>query len=322
MKIALTGASGLVGSRFFDLLKSKYEIIPISSSYGIDITDAKKVKKVLFLKNPTLIVHMAAKTGVDGCEGDREKDSKKLKKSKVLKNREVSLYNLDQDAWKGSDSAFGINVVGTKNLSDYAQKNKIPMIYISTDFVFDGGKDGTYTEEDTPNPINWYGQTKLWGERTLPSEHLVTRISYPYGYKSQIKKDFVWGLVDLILNQDIARLVSDQIITPTFIDDVVSALDFLIGKKARGLFNVVGNNFLSPYEIGIAIAREFAVSSIKIETITREELYKDRAPRPFNVMLKNDKLRGLGFEMTDFFDAIQLIMGRPHPQPSPLGRGK
>lgn len=307
MKIALTGATGLVGSRFFDLLKSKYEIIPVSSSYGVDITDKNKVYKFLSSKNPALIVHMAAKTNVDSCEEDRAEDLKKFKNSKVLKNSQVISENLGGGEWKGSNSAFGINVVGTKNLADYAQKSGIKMIYISTDFVFDGEKNGEYTEDDSTKPINWYGQTKLWGEQVLPNEALITRVSYPFGYKSKIKKDFVWGLVDLLLNQDIARLISDQIITPTFIDDIVWGLDFLIEKQATGVFNLVGNNFLSPYEIGVAISREFGFPEIKIETTTRELLYKGRAPRPFNVKLKNDKLRNLGFEMTDFFVALRKI---------------
>lgn len=307
MKIALTGASGLVGSRFFDLLKSRYEIIPLSSSYGVDITDKNKVHKFLLSKSPALIVHMAAKTNVDICENDREEDSTNLKKSRVLKDHELVFENLDESLWKGSDSAFGINVVGTKNLSDYAQKNEVPMIYISTDFVFDGEKDGEYTEEDASSSINWYGQTKLWGEQVLPVDVLITRISYPFGYKSKIRKDFVWKLVDLLLSQDIARLVSDQIITPTFIDDIVMALDFLIEKRARGIVNVVGNNFLSPYEIGVAISRELGLSEIKIEMTTRAKLYKGRASRPFKLMLKNDKLKDLGFKMTDFFEALRLI---------------
>lgn len=309
MKIALTGASGLVGSRFFDLLKSKYEIIPVASSYGVNITDKNKVQKFLSDKNPGLLVHMAAKTNVDACEEDREDDIKKLVRSKAYsKNEDLDIPMIDPDEWKGSNSAFGINVAGTINLAEYAQKKEIPIIYISTDFVFDGKKNGEYTEEDRPNPINWYGQTKLWGEKVLPPEHLITRVAQPYGHRSHVRKDFVWRLVDILLKQDIARFVSDQLITPTFIDDIVMALDLVIERRAHGLLNVVGNNFLSPYEIGVAISRELGLSEIKIEAITREKLYKGRAPRPFKVMLRNDKLRDLGFKMTDFYDALKLCL--------------
>ncbi|HVT01328.1 MAG TPA: NAD(P)-dependent oxidoreductase [Patescibacteria group bacterium] len=302
MKVAITGASGLVGSRFFDLYKSKYDLIPISSSFGVDITDRKKLHKFLSQKNPGLIIHLAAKTNVDKCEEDKVDD---LKKSKV---KSISdLENLDTEKWKGSTSAFGVNVVGTKNLSDYAKRNNIKIIYVSTDFVFDGEKNGEYTEADEVSPINWYGQTKLYGEKVLGEESLIARISYPYGFKSNIKKDIVWTMVSLLEEKDRVELVTDQIITPTFIDDIVRALHFLIENNITGLVNVVGNNFLSPYEIGIAIASQFGLEEGKIEVTTRAKLYKGRAKRPFKVCLKNDKLRALGFEMTGFFESLTQI---------------
>lgn len=307
MKIALTGATGLVGSRFFDLYKSHYDIIPISSSYGVDITDSKNISRFLSQKNPALILHFAAKTNVDACEDDREDDMKILKKGKVYQDGKVDFEKIDVGAWKGSVSAFGINAIGTKNLADYAKGKNIKIIYISTDFVFNGEKDGEYTEEDETDPIDWYGQTKLYGEQTLSGEFLITRISYPFGYRSNLKKDLIWTLVDLLKTQDGLKLISDQIITPTFIDDIARGLDFLIEMNASGMINLVGNNYLSPYDIGIALAREFSLPESKIELTTRAELYKGRAARPFKVMLKNDKLRGLGFQMTDFFEAIGRI---------------
>lgn len=307
MKIVLTGASGLVGSRFFDLLKAQYEIVPLSSSYGIDITDKKKVTKFLKEKNPALIVHLAAKTNVDKCEEDKKGDREKLEKEKVLVDGEISFDSLDSEKWKGSESAFGINVVGTKNLSDYVQETGIKMVYMSTDFVFDGYTNRAYTEEDTPSPVDWYGQTKLWGERVIPNDSLITRIAYPYGFKSNIKKDLIWTLFELLQTQEEVKLIYDQIITPTFIDDIVMAVSHLIEKNQSGLFNVVGNNFLSPYEIGVAIAREFGIPETKIEKTTRDVLYRGRAERPFKVCIQNGKLRNSGFEMTDFYEVLKKI---------------
>ncbi len=307
MKIALTGASGLVGSRFFDLLKSKYEIIPISSSFKVDITDKRSLNKFLKDMNPALIVHMAAKTNVDRCEEDKEADLKKLEKEKVFVDGKINFENLDSENWKGSSSAFGTNVVGTKNLADYATKNGIKMIYISTDFVFNGENNEGYFEDSPTDPINWYGETKLYGENLIPSDGLVVRISYPYGYKNPIKKDLVWTLVEVLENVETPKLVFDQIVTPSFIDDVVKGLDFLIDKNTSGVVHLCGNNYFSPYEIGVAIAREFNLNEGKIQTVKRSELYKGRAKRPFKIMLKNDKIKNLGFEITDFFDALKKI---------------
>src|SRR3989344_2088196 len=130
MKLALSGATGLVGSRFFDLLKTRYEIIPITSSAGIDITDRKKIHKFLSGKNPSLIVHLAAKTNVDACEDDKQADIKKLEKEKALSSSGLDLRNLDPDIWRDSKSAFGINVIGTKNLADFAALNGIRIVYV------------------------------------------------------------------------------------------------------------------------------------------------------------------------------------------------
>lgn len=307
MKIAVTGVTGLIGSRFFDLLKSRFEIIPISSSYGMDITDRNKITKFLKAKNPAVIVHFAAKTNVDSCEKDREEDIEKLNKNKVYDNGKIDFENLDADSWKGSSSSFGINVVGTKNLADFSKNHGSKMVYISTDFVFDGEKNGFYTEEDKPSPVNWYGQTKLWGEEALQEGSIITRISYPFGHKSLIKKDLIWTLVGLISQQDEVSLVSDQVITPTFIDDIVLGIEFLIKQNSSGIFNLVGNNSFSPYEIGVILAREFGYSETKIELTTRAKLYAGRAKRPFKVMLKNDKLKHDGYSMTDFFEALKKI---------------
>ncbi len=117
----------------------------------------------------------------------------------------------------------------------------------------------------------------------------------------------MWTLVDLIEKEEQVTLVSDQIITPTFIDDIVSGINFLIGAKFTGIVDLVGNNFFSPYELGVVLAREFGLSDNKIGLTTREKLYSGRAPRPFKVRLENDKLRDLGFEMTDFFEVLRQI---------------
>jgi dTDP-4-dehydrorhamnose reductase len=307
MKIALSGATGLVGSRFFDLLKNKYEIIPISSSFNVDITERFKLRKFLSEKNPAIIVHMAAKTNVDACEEDKKNDLKMLKSAGNLHNEQIGIESLDSSDWKGSKTAFAVNVIGTKNLADYASENNIRIIYISTDFVFGGRSDGEFLEVDPPDPVNWYGETKYLGEKTLKGDYLIARVSYPFGYRSKIKSDFVWTLANLLEKSETVKLISDQIITPTFIEDIVRGLDFLIEKKQTGLIHLSGKNHLSPSEIGVAIAREFGFDESKIELTTREELYKGRAPRPFKVSLKNDKLGDLGFTVTDFFEALRII---------------
>jgi dTDP-4-dehydrorhamnose reductase len=307
MKIALSGAAGLIGSRFYDLLKNKYEIIPVSSAFNVDITEKYKVRKFLESVSPAFIVHMAAKTNVDACEEDKDSDLKKLRAKGAYKDEELNIEKIDPLDWKGNPSAFAVNTVGTKNLADFASENDIKIIYLSTDFVFGGDSEGEFTEDDTPSPVNWYGQTKFYGERFIPQNSLVVRISYPYGYISTVRKDFVWTLIDLLKNSGSLKVVSDHIIAPTFIDDVVSGIDFLIENSTTGIVHLTGDNHLSPFEISVAIAREFGLNESKIELTTRAEFYKNRAKRAFKVLLKNDKLKNLGFAMTDFYKALKLI---------------
>ncbi len=307
MKIAITGSHGLIGSRFTDLVKDKYQIFHVNLSSGIDITDKKALWEELSRENPSLILHFAAKTHVDGCEEDKNSDAGDLKNQGVYVNGEIDLENLKVENWKNKSSAFAVNVVGTKNLADFAKENNIKIIYVSTDFVFDGKKNDPYNETDEPNAINWYGQTKLWGERSVGDFSLITRLAYPFGYKSSIKKDFIWTMIELLESRDSIKLISDQIITPTFIEDVARGLDFLIEKGQEGIINLVGNDFLSPYQIGLMVATEFSFDKSRIGATKLQEFYSGRAQRPFKVRLKNDKLRSLGFEMTNFASALRKI---------------
>ena len=165
MKIPIigTGLSGLVGSRIVELLSDKYQFEDISLATGIDITDKPAVLMVVQKNQADLILHLAAMTDVDRCEKDK-------------------LSGENGDAWK-------INVNGTQNIVDAAESFNKKVLYISTDFVFDGNAD-FYTEDDQPNPINWYAQTKYEGEKIVLQQpkNLVIRIAYPYRKEFDQKK--------------------------------------------------------------------------------------------------------------------------------------
>src|SRR3989344_7835855 len=161
MKILGTGLRGLVGWRVVELLQDRYEF----EYSDIDLTDREEIGNKIKSSSAQIVLHLAAKTDVDGCEKD-----------KVLGE--------NGDAWK-------INVVGTKNVADACLETNKKLIYISTDFVFDGEKE-SYTEEDIPNPINWYAETKYEGERivqSLSNPWIILRIAYPYR-ASFTKNDF------------------------------------------------------------------------------------------------------------------------------------
>lgn len=276
--IAVSGGNGLIGSRIIELLTPKYNLISLGRKDGFDVTDSSSFSK-FEEKKIDYFLHLAAKADVDGCESEKEMG-------------EVS------EAWK-------INVEGTENVVRYCQEKNIKPIYISTDFVFDGEKsEGQfYTEEDLPNPVNFYALTKYEGEKKVSSsgiENIILRIAYPYRREFVQKKDFVRAIINRLQEGAEIKAVKDHIMCPTFIDDVAGAIDKLIENRANGIFHAVGNAPISPYEAAIKIADKFNFDKNLIKPTTREEYFKGKASRPFNLYLKNDKIENLGVMMRTF----------------------
>ena len=302
MKIILTGSTGLIGSRFEELMLENHEIIPMPTQ--VDITDPVAVSNFFNEQGADVLIHFAGKTDVDLCEDDKNYDLGVLNiGEKDIVNFDVSKISVND--WVGGKSAFAVNVVGTVNLYNNAKEKGIKFVYISSDFVFSGY--GEYDENSIPSPINWYGMTKYLGEKVIDLEiDLVVRLSFPYGYKSSVKKDFVWKIHDLLQSRDEVSLVSDQIITPTFIDDIVMGLDFILSKNVTGKFHLSGGDSFSPKEMGNIIKDTFGLDC-KINEITLEKLYEGKAPRPFKSILNNARLVELGFHPKSFDEGLDLV---------------
>lgn len=282
MKILGTGLNGLVGSRVVELLSSKYEFESVSRSTGVDIQDPESIRSAIETSNADVILHLAAKTNVDGCEEDRAAGK-------------------DGEAWK-------INVDGTRNVTEAVREFGKKLIYISTDFVFDGKKEGQYSEEDEPNPICWYGETKYEGEKVVESFEgsIIARIAYPYRADFE-KKDFVRAIKARLESGGEVKAVEDHNFCPTFIDDIARALDVLIEKNASGIYHVVGSQTLTPYDAALLIADKFGLDKNLISSTTRAEYFAGKAPRPFNLSLKNDRIKSLDVSMKTFEEGLREI---------------
>lgn len=285
MKILGTGLTGLVGSRVVALLQDKYIFENISASSGVDISDKDAVTKAIIASDAPLVLHIAAKTNVDGCE-----EEKSLRK--------------ESEAWK-------INVLGTQYIADACVQAGKKLIYFSTDFVFDGKNPpaGGYTEEDIPNPINWYAKTKYEGEKIV--QHLqipwvILRLAYPYR-ASFVRNDFFRAIKNRLMTKQETRVISDYIITPTFIDDLAIAIDFLIKKDATGIFHGVGASSLHPYNAALSIAEVFGLQKELVLPISGEEYFEKKARRPFNLTMKNAKIVRLGIHFKTFEEGLQEI---------------
>lgn len=288
MHILGTGLTGLVGSRIVELLSGDFTFTDLSRSKGIDITDTDAVKAFISQKNPDVILHLAGMTNVD--EAEKEKD-----------------LGENSTAWK-------INVEGTSNVIHAAEAIGKKIIYISTDFVFDGENppDKGYTEEDTPHPINWYGQTKYEGEALIQKATIpwsIARIASPYRAEFE-KKDFFRAILSRLQAGEEVKGVSDYVMTPTYIDDISSAIQTLITQEENGIFHIVGSNSITPYDAAREIARVFGCDESLVTSVHGIDFFSGRAKRPFKSILNNAKIRKLGVKMKTLEEGIEIIKHR------------
>lgn len=283
--VLATGLTGLVGTRIREALPD-IGFISISRENGVDITDSYAVEEYMVEYPGEHVLHMAAYSDVDGCEKDRDLAEK-------------------SEAWR-------VNVAATSEIARLCLKYRKTLVYISTDFVFNGEKNEGegYVEDDTPSPINWYGETKYRGEEAIRNSgvlHAILRIAYPYGISSAPKKDFARVIASRLKDKQEVKAVTDHIFVPTYIDDIAFAVQKIMAENQTGTFHVVGSNPLTPYTAAEKIAGAVGVDPSVIQKTTRAEYFAGKASRPFNLYLKNDKIKNLGIQMRTFDDGLKDI---------------
>jgi len=283
--IVIIGGQGLVGSRVVELLADSFTFENQSRRTGFDITDVQATQEMIVASQSSIVLHMAAKTDVEGCEQDR-----------ALGHR--------GEAWIA-------NVEGVRNVVSACERSQKQLIYVSTDFVFGNQvtPEGGFSEQDIPCPMNWYGQTKYEAEKIVQQMRtpwLIIRIAYPYRAKHP-KRDFARTFLTLLQQEKPLRLVADHIMNPTFIDDIAFALDTLIQQQAAGIYHIAGSQPLSPYEAGLAIAEIFNLDRSLIEPISRADYFTNRAPRPSSLFMNIEKTRHLGIRVRTFWEGLQEV---------------
>ncbi|MBU1327450.1 SDR family oxidoreductase [Patescibacteria group bacterium] len=282
MNIIGTGLSGLIGSRIVELLQKDFSFEDLSLDTGVDITDYPAVKNRLQASKADWVFHLAAYTDVQAAEDERCQGKESL-------------------SWK-------INVDATANIASICRKTGKRLLYISTDYVFDGTKDA-YDEGDEPNPQGWYAMTKWEGEKyVIPlSGGLVVRIANPYRANPKGKRDFVHKMMDMLGSGKPLRAPVDQLFIPTFVDDIAGALNVLVSKNASGIYHVVGGSALTPYEAAVTIARFLGYDASLVSKTTFAEFMAGRAPFPQRAVLKNDKIQALGVKMRGFEEGLREL---------------
>ena len=283
MNILGTGLSGLVGSRVVELLSPTYAFTNLSLETGIDITDHAAVVSAIAASDAPWVFHMAAYTNVQGAEQEKDLGQESM-------------------AWK-------VNVKATENIVEAARLYHKKMLYVDTDYAFDGAKR-EYIETDIPSPLGWYATTKSEGAKrvaALGSDGLVIRIANPYRANPVGKTDFVHKMLERLRVKAGISAPSDQLFVPTFIDDIALALGALLENNASGIYHVVGSTALSPYEAAVAIAEEFDCDQAQITKTSFSEYFANRAPTPQYAALKNDKIQALGVVMHTFKEGLKLV---------------
>ncbi len=251
----------------------EHEVIGLSHQ-ELDVTEKKDVEGCISSVKPDVVVHAAANTNVDGCESNRE-------------------------------LAFLVNAEGTKNVALACQETGSVMIYISTDYVFDGAKDTPYTEEDEPHPINVYGESKLAGENHVKSilrRYYIVRTSWLFGKNG---KNFVDTILHLAKEKDEPRVVDDQFGSPTYTLDLTKAISKLIEKPSYGYYHITNQGFCSWYDFAREILGLSRLNDIKVIPVSTKEI-KRLANRPkYSVLSCQKFMNEFDYNLRDWQDALK-----------------
>ena len=296
MNVLITGANGLLGSFLVpELIKHGYNVIATgkgmsrlapSSGPGkldyqvLDITDGMRVEEMIQNARPDIIIHAAALTQADYCETHMA------------------------ECWD-------VNVTATRFIIEAAKKTNAFLIYVSTDFIFDG-KSGPYVETDQPAPVNYYGCSKMVAEKAVMQSGLswsIARTVLVYGNSASVSRSNIisWAAEKLQKGEKI-RVVNDQYRTPTFTGDLAKGIRLIAEKKATGIFHLSGKDLLTPYDMAIATAEYLYLDKNLIEKVDAA-VFSQPAARPLKTGFNIEKARKeLGYEPITFSEGLSRVL--------------
>lgn len=297
MKILVTGANGLLGQKLAALLLKNDTMDIVLTARGkpampvgrarylsLDITDRDAVADAFEDVRPDVVINAAAMTLVDQCETQREA------------------------CWKA-------NVDAVEYLVNACRHTNSRLIHVSTDFIFDGSH-GPLDEEAVPNPVNYYGETKLAGEHVIRQSNIrwcILRTVLVYGVTYDMSRSNIVLWVKESLEQGkMIRVVNDQWRTPTLAEDLAMGCYLAAVKNATGIFHISGRDFLSPYDIALKTADHFQLDR-QLIVPTDSTTFKQPAKRPLKTGFIIEKARReLGYEPHSFEDGLAVIARQIH----------
>ncbi len=285
-KILITGANGFLGQHLCVNLQNKgYNIVATGRGncrvpcknllyHAGELTDSKEVTLLLNTHNPDIIIHTAAMSKPDECNAN-----------KIL--------------------CLKANVDATRYLLQHASAH---FIYISTDFIF--GENGPHAEDDRPNPLNFYGETKLQAEQLVKATGIKATIVRPVFIYGEIwkglKGSFLHWVKNSLQQHKPIKVVSDQLRTPTYASDICKGIQAIIDKDATGAYHLAGKDIVSPYDMAVTTAKVLGLDAALIEKVTADTFHEPvvRAKRSG---LKIEKAqRELGYEAVSFEEGVRL----------------
>ncbi len=286
-RILVLGAKGMLGR---DLMEVLHSSLPNDQVVGWDIEEMdiqKKDESVTKIEKfrPEIVIHIAAYTDVDGCELNKEK-------------------------------AFSVNGEGTKHVALAASKCHAKMVYLSTDYVFDGDKREPYVESDAPRPLNVYGHSKLRGEQyvqTFVKDFLIIRTQWLYG---PFGKNFVSSVLRQAGEKSTLSIVDDQTGSPTYTVDLSRAISALIQSDAQGIFHVANSGLCTWYTLGQTILKLSGVNRVSVIPMSSRELGRP-ATRPSYSVLGCQKFEEeTGLTMRPWSEALKDYLSNDRQRPS------
>ncbi len=292
--LIITGANGLLGQKLVQNLLEKEEYLVIATGSGkcrlpqswkgytycpMDITVPKDIQEVFDTYKPEVLIHGAAMTNVDQCETEKEQ-------------------------------CYLQNVEAVKYLVQACEQHHTYMVHLSTDFIFDG-ENGPYPEEAIPNPINYYGETKLEAEHILQKSSIpwgIARTVLVYGISHDMSRSNIILWVKKSLEEGkTLQLVNDQLRTPTLAEDLAEGCILMAQHKAEGIFNISGKDLLTPYQMALQTAEYFNLDASKIKEVD-SSTFTQVAKRPLKTGFFIQKsMEQLKFKPKSFKEGIAIL---------------
>lgn len=293
MKILITGSNGLLGQKLVHKLSKDPEVELIATARGenrlsnkegytyksLDITDEKAVAETISKFKPDSLIHTAAMTNVDACEADKE----------------------------GCDK---LNVDAVKYIADACKANNVHLVHLSTDFIFDG-EDGPYDEEAEPNPVSYYGESKLKAEEIVLKSGLnaaILRTVLVYGIAEDMSRSNIalWAKGAMEKGQKI-NVVDDQFRSPTLAEDLADGCILAAKQKAKGIYNISGKDQLSVLEIVQQVADYWKLDKSLINPVSSKTLSQPAKRPPKTGFILDKAIRELGYQPHSFMEGLAVL---------------